>query len=119
MTRSRPEATRRPIDARAFDLLSLTLAMVLGLHAAHMPWWLVAALSLVLGWRWWQRKQRVGQVPRWLKLPMLVLLTLAVVLQYGNIFGREPGAALAAGLLVLKLLETENARDVRVGISFA
>ena len=119
MSRSSPGASQRPIDARTFDLLNLTLVMVLGLHAAHMPWWLVVALGLVLGWRWWQRRQRVGRVPRWLKLPLLVLLTLAVVLQYGNIFGREPGAALAVGLLVLKLLETETSRDVRVGISFA
>ncbi|MGY3039097.1 hypothetical protein ACVWWQ_000684 [Rhodanobacter sp. TND4EL1] len=118
MSRARV-ASAGPISARAFDLLSLTLALVLGLHAAHMPWWLVVILGMVLGWRWWQRRQRPGRVPRWLKLPMLALLTLAVVLQYGNIFGREPGTALAVGLLILKLLETETVRDVRVGISFA
>lgn len=109
----------RPIDARAFDLLSLTMALVLGLHSPHLPWWLGVALALILGWRWWQRRRQAGRVPRWLKLPLLVLLTLAVIVQYGNIFGREPGTALAVGLLILKLLETETARDVRVGISFA
>ncbi|WP_426689172.1 transglutaminase TgpA family protein [Rhodanobacter ginsengiterrae] len=119
MTRLRGSTAERPIDARAFDLLSMTLAMVLGLHAAHLPWWLVAALGVILGWRWWQRQRRIGRVPRWLKLPLLALLTLAVVLQYGNIFGREPGTALAVGLLILKLLETETTRDARVGISFA
>jgi transglutaminase-like putative cysteine protease len=108
-----------PIDGRAFDLLSLTTALVLGLHAAHLPWWLDLALILVLGWRWWQRRQQAGRVPRWIKLPMLALLTLAVIVSYGNIFGREPGAALVAGLLVLKLLETETVRDVRVGVGFA
>ena len=107
------------IDTRAFDLLSLTMAFVLGLHAMHLPWWLDIALASVLGWRWWQRRQRSGRVPRWLKLPLLALLTLAVIVQYGGIFGREPGVALAVGLLVLKLLETETVRDVRVGISFA
>ncbi len=108
-----------PIDARAFDLLSLTMALVLGLHATHLPWWLSLALASTLGWRWWQRRRQSGRVPRWLKLPLLALLTLAVVAQYGGIFGREPGTALAVGLLVLKLLETETVRDVRVGISFA
>jgi protein-glutamine gamma-glutamyltransferase len=107
------------IDARAFDLLSLTMAFVLGLHAMHLPWWLDVALASTLAWRWWQRRQRSGRVPRWLKLPLLALLTLAVIAQYGGIFGREPGVALAVGLLVLKLLETETVRDVRVGISFA
>ena len=96
----RPTAERL-IDTRAFDLLSLTLALVLGLHSPHLPWWLVIALAFILGCRWWQRRQHVGRVPRWLKLPLLALLTLAVVARYGNIFGREPGTALAVGLLVL------------------
>lgn len=107
------------IDTHAFDLLALTMAMVLGLHAPHLPWWLTGALAVALGWRWWQRRQVAGRVPRWLKLPLLGLLTLAVTMQYGSIFGREPGTALAVGLLVLKLLETETIRDARVGISFA
>lgn len=120
MTPRRPRPpSERPIDTRAFDLLSLTMALVLGLHAPHLPWWLAIALALILGWRWWQRRRHAGRVPRWLKLPLLALLTLAVIVQYGNIFGRAPGAALAVGLLILKLLETEVARDVRVGISFA
>lgn len=116
---SRKARVELPIDARAFDLLSLTMAFVLGLHASHLPWWLSIAMALTLCWRWWQRRQRIGRVPRWLKLPLLVLLTLAVIAHYGNIFGREPGAAFAVGLLILKLLETESARDARVGISFA
>ncbi|MES1153628.1 MAG: DUF3488 domain-containing protein, partial [Rhodanobacter sp.] len=115
----RGRSTDPPIDARAFDLLCLTMALVLGLHAMHLPWWLDLMLALVLGWRWWQRRRQSGHVPRWIKLPMLVLLTLAVIVNYGNIVGREPGAALVVGLLVLKLLETESIRDVRVGVSFA
>ena len=52
----RPQTTiDAPIDNRAFDLLSGTLAMVLALHAPHLPWWLSGALALILGWRWWQR----------------------------------------------------------------
>jgi len=118
-----PRLHRKPVDPavdnRVFDLLSLTTALVLGLHAPHLPWWLSIALALTLGWRWWQRRQRSGRVSRWLKLPLLALLTLAVIVYYGNIFGREPGTALAVGLLVLKLLESESARDVRFGVSFA
>ncbi|HEY0197697.1 MAG TPA: DUF3488 and transglutaminase-like domain-containing protein [Rhodanobacter sp.] len=108
-----------PISDRTFDLLGITMLFVLGLHATHLPWWLCAALAITLGWRWWQRRQRSGSVPRWLKLPALALLTLTVTVCYGTIFGREPGTALAVGLLILKLLETETVRDVRAGISFA
>lgn len=95
------------------------MALVLGVHASHLAWWFSAALAVTLGWRWWQQRQRSVRTPGWLKFPLLVLLTLVVVAQYGGIFGREPGTALAVGLLVLKLLETETIRDVRVGVSFA
>jgi transglutaminase-like putative cysteine protease len=118
-TAPRRKATDLLIDARAFDLLGLTMALVLALHSTHQPWWLSIALALTLGWRWWQRRRQSGRVPRWLKLPLLALLTLAVIVHYGGIFGREPGTALAVGLLILKLLETETIRDARVGISFA
>jgi transglutaminase-like putative cysteine protease len=108
-----------PLDRRTFDLLCLTMACVLGVHAPHLPWWLTAALALVLAMRWWQRRARDTSWPGLLKLPLLALLGVAVVFRYGTIFGQEPGSALAVGLLVLKLLETQAARDARVGTSFA
>jgi len=116
---SRATSVAPPIDSRTFDLLSLTTALVLALHTPHLSLWLSATLALILGWRWWQRRRQSGRVPGWLKIPMLALLTLAVIAQYGSVFGRAPGTALAVGLLILKLLETETVRDVRVGVSFA
>ncbi|MEO8746643.1 MAG: DUF3488 and transglutaminase-like domain-containing protein [Rhodanobacter sp.] len=107
------------VSGRVFDLLSVSIAIVLAAHASHLPWWLTTVSALLLAWRWWQRRQRPGRVPRWIKLPLLVLLTLAVMGTYGSIFGRQPGAALAIGLLVLKSLESETMRDVRVAVSFA
>lgn len=107
------------LDGRAFDLLCLTMACVLGVHAAHLPWWLATALALVLGVRWWLRQHHGTPPPRLVKLPLLALLGVAVIFSYGTIFGQEPGSALAVGLLVLKLLETETPRDARVGASFA
>jgi len=108
-----------PLDAHAFGLLCLTVALALAMHAPYQPWWLSAALLPMLAWRWRQRRQRPGRVPAWLKLPLLALLALAVVARYGTVFGRAPGAALAIGLLVLKVLESERARDARVGVGFA
>jgi len=107
------------VSGRVFDLLGISIAAVLAVHAMHLPWWLTGISALLLVWRWWQRRRRPGRVPRWIKLPLLVLLTLAVMGTYGSIFGREPGAALAIGLLVLKSLESETVRDVRVAVSFA
>ncbi|MFC4761501.1 transglutaminase TgpA family protein [Dyella koreensis] len=108
-----------PLDGRAFDLLCLTAAVVLGLHASHLPPWLSAALATVLGLRWWQRRRQRGRAPIYLKLPLVALLAATVIFHYGNIFGREPGSALAVGLLVLKLLETETPRDAKVAVGFA
>ncbi|WP_266168124.1 transglutaminase TgpA family protein [Dyella subtropica] len=107
------------LDNRAFDLLCLTAAVVLCLHAVHLPLWLTAGLAAVLGLRWWQRQRKPGRAPIYLKLPLVVLLAVTVIFYYGNIFGREPGSALAVGLLILKLLETETPRDAKVGAAFA
>ena len=107
------------VGNRTFNLMCVAAAFVLVVHATHLPWWLSVALMLALALRWWQRRERPARVPGWLKVPMLLILTAAVVLDYGNIFGREPGSALAAGLLVLKLTESESPRDARDAAAFA
>jgi len=115
----RTGAAQPPLPQRAFDLMCLSVAVLLALHAPHLPYGLTAGLGFVLAWRWWQRRQRAGRTPTWLKLPLLGLLTLAVIGSYGTLFGLEPGAAFAVGLLVLKLLESETVRDARVAMGFA
>jgi transglutaminase-like putative cysteine protease len=104
---------------RSFDLLCLTTAFVLAVHAAHLPPWLSAVFASALGWRWWQHRYRPGRVPGWLRLPALLILVAVVVVHYGNVFGRDPGSALASGLLVLKLTESDTPRDARVAAAFA
>ncbi|HEY9132995.1 MAG TPA: DUF3488 and transglutaminase-like domain-containing protein [Dyella sp.] len=108
-----------PLERRAFDLLTLTIAGVLLLHIGHLPIWLVLVLVLLLVWRWYKRRERSGRAPAYLKLPLLGLLAVAIVTSYGSLFGREAGAALAVGLLVLKLMESESARDARVATAFS
>jgi protein-glutamine gamma-glutamyltransferase len=107
------------LDRHAFDLLSLAMAAVVAVHAAHLPVWLTVALGLLLVARWVHRNTRGGRISWWLRLPLTLGLPLAIVAQYGTLFGEEPGSALVAGMLVLKLLETERARDARVGVAFA
>lgn len=109
----------RRIDQHAFDLLCLTMAVVVAVHATHLPAWLSVALGLVLVARWAHRRYRGGRISWLLRLPLTVGLPLALVAQYGTLLGQEPGSALVAGMLVLKLLEAERARDARVGVAFA
>lgn len=115
----RTARNEQPLDHRAFDLLCLTMASAFVLHIGHLPIWLSVVLALLLGWRWLKRREQPGRAPAYLKLPLLGLLAIAIITSYGSLFGREAGAALAVGLLVLKLLESETPRDARVGIAFA
>ena len=117
----RKSGQRAPVATgpRGFDLLCCSVGFVLAVNATHLPWWLTLVLAFILGTRWWQRRRQPGLVPRAIKLPLLVLLTLAIIVYYGNVFGRAPGTALGIGLLVLKLLETETLRDARVAVGFA
>ncbi|WP_206098422.1 DUF3488 and transglutaminase-like domain-containing protein [Oleiagrimonas sp. MCCC 1A03011] len=107
------------LDRRAFDLLCLTMAAVVAVHAPHLPVWWSAGLSVLLAGRWMQRRFRGGRVSWLIRLPLTLALPAGVIAQYGSLFGQEPGSALIAGMLVLKLLETERTRDARVGVAFA
>jgi transglutaminase-like putative cysteine protease len=124
MTRFRLSLTRAPVDEpilarRTFDLLCLTMASVLVVHALHLPWWLTLTLAVVLAARWRQRRTGGRNAPLWIKLPLIGLLLAVVISYYGTLFGREPGSAFAVGLLVLKMLESEHRRDARVAVAFA
>jgi protein-glutamine gamma-glutamyltransferase len=106
------------LDRRAFDLLCLSVACVLAAHVAHLPPWLAAALGGLLLLRWLQRRTQRGQIPKLARITLVVALPAAILATYGTPFGRTPGSALAVGLLVLKLLESERSRDARMAIAF-
>ena len=106
------------LDHRAFDLLCLSVACVLAAHVAHLPPWLAAALSGLLLLRWLQRRTQRGAIPKLARVALVVALPVAILTTYGTPFGRTPGSALAVGLLVLKLLESERARDARMAVGF-
>lgn len=107
------------LDARQFGLLAATVAATLATHLGHLPVWLWAPLALIVPLRVWTRRRGAPPVSAWIRVPLTALLLLAVTLSFGNVFGREPGSVLGAGLLGLKLLETERARDARVALGFA
>ena len=102
-----------------FNLLCLTVLCVLAAHAPHLPAWYTATLAAILIARWWQRRRHHHRVPAWLRLVMLVAVPLVVVGVYGSPFGREAGAAIVCGLLVVKVLESESVRDARMAVGFA
>jgi transglutaminase-like putative cysteine protease len=96
---------------------SVLVAVLPHLWRLAMPFTMLM-LALLIG-RWFQRQRGGARIPAWVKLPLVLLFPLLVVLHYGNIFGREPGSALACAMLVMKLVETETRRDARACICFA
>jgi protein-glutamine gamma-glutamyltransferase len=86
-----------------------------------LPVWLIVACTLLLaagaalGWR--------GRVlPRPLRILLTLTLTGLILWDYGVAFGarfgRDTGAALLAGMLVLKVFELRSVRDARMLLSF-
>ncbi|HJU25244.1 MAG TPA: DUF3488 domain-containing protein, partial [Rhodanobacteraceae bacterium] len=118
MRRTTTNAPADVLTPRAFDLLCLTVACTLAAHLPHVPPWLGAALGALLLLRWLQRRTRRGHIPGLARFALLIALPLAIIASYHTPFGRAPGAALAIGLLVLKLLESERERDARMAVGF-
>jgi len=106
------------LGRHAFELTAAAIVATIAAHVAHLPPWLWVGALCIVGLRVVVRRRGGPLVPIWIRLPAAGLLLTLVVMHYGTMFGREPGSALGCGLLALKLLETERARDARVAIAF-
>ncbi|MEP7044450.1 MAG: DUF3488 and transglutaminase-like domain-containing protein [Dokdonella sp.] len=107
------------LDDRQFELLTAAAAATLFAHIGHLPPWLWLPLAILLPLRAWTRRQGAQKFGVWIRLPLTALLVVLVLVNFGNVFGREPGSVLACGLLGLKLLEAERVRDARVVLGFS
>ena len=104
---------------RQFDLVALTALVAILPHLPRLPLWLSLALVAIAPLRVMSRRRGARAVAAWLRVPCVAALVAVVVLQHGNIFGRDAGSTLACGLLMLKLLETERIRDARAALGFS
>jgi protein-glutamine gamma-glutamyltransferase len=110
---------RERLARRPFELVAIAVAATIAAPLEHLPPWLWIAAAVVIAARAWTRRHDAPPVPAWIRFPAAGLLLVAVIAQYGTLFGREPGSVLGCGLLALKVLETERPRDARVAIGFA
>ncbi|TAN06274.1 MAG: DUF3488 domain-containing protein [Rhodanobacteraceae bacterium] len=108
-----------PLAALPFSLLCATVLCTLAAHAPHLPPWFTAVLAAIIAARWWQRRRHHRRASAWLRIALLIAIPGVVLAVYGTPFGRDPGAAIVCGLLVVKLLESEHARDARMAVGFA
>ena len=113
------KATPRPLTAPQFVLTGASVFAAIAPHLARMPQMFALLVLALFAWRMLQRVRGGTRIPAFVKLPLVVLIPILVIAYYGNVFGREPGSALACAMLVLKLIETESRRDARAAIAFA
>ena len=108
----------RPMSRDKADILLLLGACTLVLlpHAGHLPAWITPVCAILLAWRGWITFRGNRLPPRWVLLPVAVLAMSGVYLTYRTFFGREPGVAMLALLLTLKLLEMHAKRDLFVAL---
>jgi transglutaminase-like putative cysteine protease len=108
--------SRRPMSRdKADTLLLLTAcALVLAPHTLHLHGWMTATCVVLLLWRAWITFRGNRMPPRWLLLPLAMLVIFFIYRSFGTLFGREPGVALVVVLLTFKLLEMRARRDLFV-----
>ena len=112
----------RPAPALSALQFALTAASVFAAvlpHLPRMPRMFALLVIVLLAWRIVQRLRGGAKIPALIKVPLVALIPVLVIVNYGNVFGREPGTALACAMLALKLVETETRRDARAAIAFA
>lgn len=91
-------------------LLSYLLAVLINLH--HIALW---CLPLAFGAAIWRARARQpltsGKSRRWLRVGIVILLTLAVLIAFHTLNGVQAGATLLVCMGALKLSETTARRD--------
>jgi transglutaminase-like putative cysteine protease len=114
-------SARSPVTLPWHAFLATCAALVVALLVvfAFLPWWLRVLLPALIGLRVLARRRGGGRTSVLIRLGLMVAIVVAVVAEFGNIFGRDAGSALLAAMLTLKLLETDTRRDARVLVAGA
>lgn len=119
-------ATRRTAGTRAgsravhgLAAVLLALALAVAPHASYFPAWIVLLLVAVGAWRWSASVRGWPLAPRWVRIALVVVATIAVLGRYRTLNGVEAGTALLVLMAAAKLLETRAARDLTVLVFIA
>lgn len=103
-----------PREARDTLFLLAVIAWVVGMQAAHIPWWTTALTAGVLAWRTWLTLKGLP-LPGWPWRVGLLMLTLGgTFLSHRTLLGQDAGVTLIVVLLALKTLELRARRDAFV-----
>lgn len=110
-------------DTRPAALWALaTAAVTIAPHMLYLPLWVSACCVVLLGWHAVRCRQGAPASGRMLRLFILLLVAAiagGIRLHFGYFLGKDPGIALLAVLLCMKLLEGSSTRDLRAAILLA
>jgi protein-glutamine gamma-glutamyltransferase len=99
-----------------------TAGVTVAPHTMYLPLWVSASCTALLGWQALRIRKDETAPGRGMRL-LVLLLAMATAggirLDYGHLLGKEPGIALLAVLLCMKLLEGRSTRDLRAAILLA
>jgi transglutaminase-like putative cysteine protease len=110
-------STPAPLPLRpASNWLLVTALLTLAPHALYLPAWLTALCLAVLAWRVAQLRRPLIKPHSLIIIAVAVAAGIGVKLDFGHFFGKDPGIALLAVLLSLKLMESKSSRDIRVAV---
>ncbi len=104
------------LDRRQAVWLLAAAVLAVAPHGLWLPAWVHALCLLLLGWRGLIVWQGTRPPPTLLLLAVALAAAVGVRLEFGHFFGKDPGVALLALLLGLKLLEARRARDIRAAV---
>lgn len=94
--------------------LLAVMALVLAPHLARLPLWESALLVILMIWRTAAAWRQWRMPPRWFKVGLTLLAFAGVQMSFGRTHGQIAGVALFVAMLVLKLMEMRERRDVMI-----
>ncbi len=83
-------------------------------HFVNLPAWVVVLVLLAIAWRCAQNLGRIGELPKWLLIPLVLIGGVGVFAEYWTIVGRDAGLALLTVMTSLKFLESRSHRDMLI-----
>jgi transglutaminase-like putative cysteine protease len=104
------------LDVRNLVWLLAAMVFVVAPHLLRLPYWVSVFFLAVVGWRAWIAWAAMHFPARFVTAALTIAASVATYMQYGRIFGREPGVTLLIVMAALKLLEMKTQREVVLAI---
>ncbi len=98
------------------DLFSVCFCFLFSIapHFRTLPLWIVVLALGALIWRCLQALNKVGEVKKWILVPLVLFGGVGVFAEYWTIAGRDAGLALLTVMAAFKFLESRTHRDMLI-----